>query len=344
TDSSKSDSRRHLRDARARPWLINSVLRGRSTTELSSGLAESKDAPKLSVGIIVTAVPASLSSESVSGSSEKQSGQKPGKGPKAVAKVKALARSAGSKIPVWVGLSCAFSRCSLQASDSEERTTKDTTAAHPKVTKDTPASRLPVRVWRSIAARRPTTWQVRCSNTSGTHVAVSKDKGAGRTQQKLSSAAARNQGSIGKEPLRGSREGVKPRSILKHRAEDQGDAKPAPLTSLGQGVKSEPKKKVMWQEKLITAYLPSPGWPPRAFTCKRCRGIRYWDEGKKKYELHEGSPCWCPEAETEASALQRSLQDWLKDQLALGYDNVSNPVGYCTVAEGELHFEPLIPE
>ena len=344
TDSSNSDSRRRMREARVRPWLTNSVLCRRSPTEPSSGPAKSEDAPKLSVGTIVTAVPASLSSESVPGSSEKQSGKEPGKPSKAVAKAKALARSAGSKIPVWTGLSCALSRCSLQASDGEERSTKDTTAAHPKVTKDTPASRLPVRVWRSFTARRPATRQVRCSNTPDAHAAVYGDKGAGKTQQNLRSAAKRNLVSVSEEPLRGARDGVKPRSILKHRSEDQGDAKPAPVTSLGQGVKSEPKKTVMWPDKLITAYLPSPGMPPLAFTCTRCKGTKVFDFVQKEWQAHDGGQCICRGSVFEADTLRTSLQDWLKNQLALGYDNVSNPVRRCTVAEGELQFEPLIPE
>jgi hypothetical protein len=334
TDSSKSDLRRRLRDARARPWLTNSVVRRRSTTETSSGLTESKDAPKLSVGTIVTAVPASLSSGSVSGSSEKQSGNQPKKPPHAAAKVKALARAVGSKIPVWVGLSCAFSRCSLQASDSEERKTKDTTAAHPTVTKDTPASRLPVRIWRSIAARRPAFRRVRRSNTPGAHAGVSKGKGAGKTQQiGVSAPAALNQGGIGKEPLRATREGVKPRSILKHQVESSGEAKPSPLTSLGQGVESVPKKTVMWQEKLVSASVLCKWEAPPAWKCRRCQHSEY-----------QGERCVCPKATAESQSSQRTIQEWLKSQLALGYDNVNNPVRVWEVAGGKLRYELLTLE
>lgn len=333
TDSSKSDLRRRMRDTRARPWLTNSVIRRRSTTETSSGPTASEDAPELSVGTTVTAVPASLSSESDSGSSEKQSGNQPGKARTAEAKAKALAKSAGSKIPVWIGLSCAFSRCSLHASDGEERKTKDTTAAHPTVTEDTPASRLPVRIWRSIAARRPAFSRVRRSNTPVAHAVVSRDKGAGKTQQGISARAALNQGGIGKEPLRATREGVKPRSILKHQAGSSGEAKPSPLTSLGQGVKSAPKKTVMWQERLISSSVFCKWDAPLAWKCRRCRHSEF-----------QGERCECPKATAESQSHQRTIQEWLKIQLELGYDNVSYPVGVWTVAGGKLRYELLTLE
>ncbi|KAK5065184.1 hypothetical protein LTR84_001020 [Exophiala bonariae] len=323
TDNSEFDLRRRLREARARPWLTNSVVRRRSTTETSAGQTKSLDEPKPSVSTIVTAVPASCPPRPTSGTSEKQK-TKPEKAPNAVAKAKALARSAGSKIPVWVGLSCAFSRCSLQPDGVE---TKDRPAAHPTVTKDTPASRLPVRVWRSIASCRPALPQVRRRNTPNAHAGALKDKGAGKNilRKGITTITLQIPGFKSKGLVR---EGVKPRPILKHRATHLDGAESSPLLSIGQGVKSEPKKKVMWSEKLITQYIPKGGETPLAWECKGCKR----------------DDCNCARAIADRNSMDLSFHGWLRNQLALGYDNINYPVRSAKVVKGELLFELLTLE
>lgn len=223
-------------------------------------------------------------------------------------------------------LVCSFT-LSLQPSDEKA---KDRPAADPKVTKDTPASRLPVRVWRSIASCRPALPQVRRCNTPNAHAGTSKGKGAGKTLLKGITTIASLIPSVNSKKL--VREGVKPKPILKPRAIDMDDADTSPLLSTGQGVKSKPKK-VMWNEKLITQYIPKGGETPLAWKCKGCMPRE-----------DKGTYCICAKAVADRSSIDTTPATWLRNQLALGYDVDKYPVGSTKVVEGELHFAPFTLE
>lgn len=221
-DNSSGNSaslRRHWRETRSRPWLTNSVLRKAKRSETTSTL----DAPKVVEVSQVTAAPESRACQSVSEASEKESGSTKGKLPKAVAKVatsvKTAARSAGSKIPVWVGFPRVFSRASSQAPDG---------AAGVKMEK------------------------------AATKKAVGTGAGKFSSLVSFFRPANTSAGCFKEGPIRSHREGVQPRSILKGSSQCLVDIKLLPETSAGYGVMSRPRKAVKWRSVIKVRTPPRP--------------------------------------------------------------------------------------
>ena len=208
------DTRRALRDTRARPWLTNSVLRGPSTTV--GAVKASEDAPLLSKTtstVQVVADPAPL--VTVNRVSEKLS---------------------ASKIPVL------SRRCQSISLDKGGVRGKDIQTAKPCTVTGmaTSASRIPVRSNVSSSGRRPAPLQqVRPSKPVVAYAGLPKDKKVGkdvgtgdRTRTGAIPAYGRHfeEMSIRKclnpEPIRTHRSDIRVRSILKHRAEPSGETDP----------------------------------------------------------------------------------------------------------------------
>lgn len=309
SSSSAADFRRRLRDARPRPWLTNSVLRERG----SSGATSALDAPKV---VVVPSVASPESPSPVLAASEKKCEIRQGKLPRAVAKVatsvKAAARSAGSKIPIWVGLSCVFSRSSIQAPDSVEVVKMESAAVVPAATGELTRSRLPVSVKKSSGVRRVFGRDRRASlrnaftRRSGTREQAAGKIGsvAGKSPPSLFAPfkkANKDTGDLSKAPASSHRSGSTPRSILAGKGESHVEIKALPETSSGYGVMSKPKKTVRWCAKIKTCTPPRP-----------CKG-----------PLSEANSC-CGEFECRDCEDDRpeelSGSAWVEEQLALGYD------------------------
>lgn len=261
------DLRRRQRDTRFRPWLTNSVLRGRL-----SGLDGSEDAPKLpesTTVAIVSDLPPSTTSLCVP---EEQAADNTKKEQANTCLSKASA--AGSKIPQRVGLEGVLSRTCypLALAGDGERGKGKSTAVSPTVTGEkTFASRLPVRVKSSFAGRWPS--KVQPSNPLDAHTESSEGKGVGKTSEEEDvvekekeegeewfegmyvvghqGALKLMQSCFKPEPIKSHRTGRPGRSILKHRAELSDEAKVTTGASPG-AESSKPVKKSV----LITRHQP----------------------------------------------------------------------------------------
>ncbi|KAK5468106.1 hypothetical protein LTS15_001080 [Exophiala xenobiotica] len=172
------DLRRRQRDTRFRPWLTNSVLRGRS-----SGLDCSEDAPKLpesTTVAIVSDLPPSTTGKCVLEEQGADNTKKKEQANTCLSK----ASAAGSKIPQRVGLEGVLSRTCypLALAGDGARGKGKATAVSPTVAGEkTFASRLPVRVKSSFAGGWPS--EVQPSNPLDAHAESSEGKEVGKTSE-----------------------------------------------------------------------------------------------------------------------------------------------------------------
>lgn len=301
-DSSSFDSRRSQRETRSRPWLTNSILRGQSTADSSSGVNGSLDAPKLPVVTTVAIVPDPLPTETISCGPEKQ-------------------RKNITKIPRWVGLSALSQPCGSKSLDGEGKCGKDKyPAISPIATGEFSASRIPVSIGKSFAGRRSASPQIRPSEPPVGHAVSSTDNEVGKKRGTGGSRAmfrffrrkdtgAPIQSCFKAEPIKSHRLEVTLKPILKHRPERSEEASlaaPATSTSDGQGVTSQPIKEIKEAKKVrvISQTFPTPPrhWGPIGARLHQCCGdVR----------------CDCP---GEDRGKIYTVKKWLEDQLLLGHD------------------------
>jgi hypothetical protein len=307
-ETSTSDLRRREREARARPWLTNSVLR-RSPVASSSGLAGSnEDAPSLLASATVTAdtdrpPTATVLSEGRRTDNTKQ---------ETSCLSQAVPTAMGSRIPRWVGFLGVLSRsCPPRGLDRVGVQGKvGSTAISPTVTGGkTPGSRLPVPIKNSVAGCRPASSQVRPSDPLVTNTGGMTDKGVG-TGAKVK-AVDKIQSCFKPGPIKSHRTGRTPRSILKPRAAlSGGTSLPDPPSSVGQGVKPDPGKKVRISE------APPSATPPRHWPMKL---IGRWIH--KCCGLVECQRCWADRPYTLPGEV------WLEEQADRGHDYLKHSGG-----------------
>ncbi|OAP56913.1 hypothetical protein AYL99_09025 [Fonsecaea erecta] len=334
SSSGRFDLRRSLRAARARPWLVNSVLRGRST---AAGVKGVEDAPSSSATTTVIIVSDSALAATVSCDAEKQSLHNTTAEAKAATSVNAgsKAKVMGSRIPgpVTPVLHGTLSSrlCGSTTLDKEGDLRKDrTTATSLTITGGTAsASRLPVRNKASHVGRRPALEQVRHSKHLVAHARNQVDKEAGNNKGIGGSGGCRQlvrrleamsiQSCINPEPIRSHRGDRLVKSILKHRVEPFEETERTAPTSAGQGVTSDNPA----QKKSVT-FAPSP-----LITPARC-----WPKHiVPEWRCHQCGSCghlpWCRELVGAKLGLQTS-DVWLKDQQIRGYDYLRHSGGYLS--------------
>ena len=305
------DSRKASRDARVRPWLTNSVLRGHSPVV---GVAVCKDAPlqleTTTVTIVTDPAPTAIDQRV----SEKQS---------------------ASKIPVL------SRRCQSVPSDKVGVQGKDKQTATPSTPTGmaTSASRIPVRINSSLAGRRPAPLQVRPSEPVLAHAGLPADKEVGkkrgtggltvRTVIVSPPAAMSIQKCINLEPIRSHRSDIRVKSILKHRAKPSEETSTrCPLDSTGQGVTPEPgqKKSVTFTDELEVHTLARP-WPMDfvpSWTCRVCDGL--------------GHKVWCVTLKADRRFSQ-DIDNWLAEQGARGHNYLESSGGFLSCRG----LDPLVP-
>ncbi|KAH0846735.1 hypothetical protein FOPE_12070 [Fonsecaea pedrosoi] len=338
--SGSFDLRRSLRAARSRPWLVNSVLRGRSTA--ATGVKDCEDAPSSSATTSVTIVsdPAPTATASC-GSEEQSSDDKTAAEAKAATSVKARAKvkAMGSLIPVPVtpvlnGMLSSSSRlCGSTTPGKEDDVRKDkTTAASRTVTGETAsASRLPVRIKASLVGPRPAPEQVRLDKPLVAYAGRPVDKEAGKKRGTKGIGggvfrpivrrpeAMSIQRCINSEPIRSTRFDRPVKSILKHHVDLVGKTEPTTPNSAGHGVTSgapDQKKSVTFAPSLLIT--PARCWPKHIVPEWRCRQCDSC-----------GHLSWCRELEGAKLGLQAS-DVWLEDQLIRGHDYLKQSGGYLS--------------
>ncbi|KIX97933.1 uncharacterized protein Z520_06011 [Fonsecaea multimorphosa CBS 102226] len=333
SSSGSFDLRRSLRASRARPWLANSVLRGRST---AAGVKGGEDAPSSSATTTVTIVSDPAPTVTVSCVSEKQSSDNTAAEAKAETSVNAgpKAKAMGSRIPVPVtpvlnGM-CSSRLCGSISLGKGGDLGKDKTATSPTVTGEAAsASRIPVRIKVSQVGRRPALGQVRPSKPLVAHAGYPKDKEAGNKRGTGGCGGFRPivrrpeamsiQSCINPEPIRSHRGDRQVKSILKHRVEPSEETERTTSTSVGHGVTSadlDQNKSVTFAPSLLIT--PARCWPKdivpdwRCLQCGSC-----------------GHLPWCRELVGAKLGLQAS-DVWLKDQLIRGHDYLKHSGGYLS--------------
>ncbi|KAL2426577.1 hypothetical protein ABEF95_010064 [Exophiala dermatitidis] len=359
SDSSVSDLRRRRRDTRPRPWLTNSVLRGRSPSP--SGADGSMDAPMLSEVTTVPLAPTLPPSVPVvpdregapsrddNTKKERDSSRLSRAAAKAKTTVKALAKAAGSKIPRWVGLKGVASRKgsspSIDGEDMAQGGGKPATS--PTGTGETTsASRLPVRAKDSLVGRRPAAGQVRFNEPLGAHAVSTRDKGVGKRGTGGSRGAGGvggrglrgqgpaepNQSCFGPEPIRTHRREYQLTSILKHRPGRSGEAPAAkaaaPTSSSSRWYNRGKKEKL--GKKVFVLRRPTFQSPARCFPKTLYKGWVCDGCGLER--------CNCPATRAEGKSLHVNRVDWLVKQLQFGCDYLELSGGmWC----GEMN-DPLL--
>ncbi|KIW96898.1 uncharacterized protein Z519_02289 [Cladophialophora bantiana CBS 173.52] len=332
SSSGSFDLRRSLRTARARPWLVNSVLRGRST---AAGVKDSEVAPSLSATTTVTIVSDPPPTATVGFEPEKQSSDNTTAEAKAATSVKAQAnaKAIGSKIPVPVRpvLHSPLSRlCGSISLDKEGDLGKDKpTATSPTVTEEAAsASRIPVRIKVLPSGPRPALEQVRLSEPLVAHAEIAVDKEAGNFKKRGTVGGFRPlvrrpeamsiQSCINPEPIRSHRADLLVKSILKHRLDLSETERTAP-TSAGHGVTSaapDQKKSVTFAPTL--KITPARCWPKHIVPEWRCRECD-----------NCGHLSWCRELVGAKLGLQVT-EVWLKDQQIRGHDYLKHSGGFLS--------------
>lgn len=316
-DSSSFDLRRKQREARARPWLTNSILRGRSTTS-SSGVNGSEDAPLLPAATTVTTASDPLPPTTVLCASEKQGTDIAEKEQAPACLFPTSAKAAGSKIPRLANLVALSRPCGSTSLDGEGDCGKSRTpATSPTVTGETTfASRIPIRVKTSFAGRRSASPQMRPSRTLVAHGGLPVDKKVGKVRgpEGYLSGVLPNaphamsiQSCINPEPIKTHRIEYALKSILKHRAETSEEMELPPPSSAGNGVTSNPAKKKVCVDVTPT-FAAAACWPKGLFKTYSCMVCHY-------------EACRCVYSPLQAH------QDWLEHQLVLGHDYLKHSGG-----------------
>ncbi|EXJ71955.1 uncharacterized protein A1O5_04457 [Cladophialophora psammophila CBS 110553] len=334
SSSGSFDLRRSLRTARARPWLVNSVLRGRST---AAGVKDIEVAPSLSATTTVTIVSDSPPTATVGCEPEKQSSDNTTAEAKAATSVKAQAnaKAMGSKIPVPVTpvLHSPLSRlCGSISLDKEGDLGKDKpTATPPTVTKEAAsASRIPVRIKVLPSEPRPALEQERPSKPLVAHAKIAVDKEAGNFKKRGTVGggfhplvrrpeAMSIQNCINPEPIRSHRADLLVKSILKHRLDLSEETERTAPTSAGHGVTSaapDQKKTVTFAPTL--RITPARCWPKHIVPEWRCRECDSC-----------GHLSWCRELVGAKLGLQ-ATEVWLKDQQIRGHDYLKHSGGFLS--------------
>ncbi len=235
-----------------------------------------------------------------------------------------LAKAAGSRIP-QMSLKCGKSQFPhpRQLDNMCVPGTNKKTAVSPTT------SRLPVRVKELPTVHRSTSSQIRHKKRPDSYAARPMDSGFATSDvfcRLYIGTAEATRSCFKPEPIKNHRNGVKPKSILKHRVRSSGELKlpPPPSAFAGHGVTSNPAKKktVCWAEALESC-TPARHWPKGLVTQWQCVGC--------------GSlPCHCPHLEEPPTGVQAG-EDWVQEQKHLGNT-------YVELASNEFGYRPIILE